>query len=624
MLDLAIAYVCFFAIVASVCSLLTEFWVRFRGLRQKNLRTSLIDLLDCSEALPGLAHSERQAAERCAEAVLSLYRRERALKDVPGHIPPSRFAGILCRLPDFHPPGLRRLLQTYRRPDGWDTAGIAGWFDQAMRERSDDWKRQSRLRLFCLGLLVAVVVNINCLHIYQVLSTQPYLATELADSAEQSLSQVDPDDRQAVLLQVAQMLKKDALRPLIGWGWVQAETHWWYLVIGWLITAGAASCGGPFWVDLLRSLLRRRDSSDSTPASGQPKAVAAKQQNLVGDHVPCVDTAAQTLAKVECLAPGPDWEHGSSTTGGSRQQYAWLANIARLSYDSPDAVAAALGDWAQSLEAFNDPGNGTQGYVLRHGEHIILCFRGTEQRVEDWATDARFRLECPAWLRKQQPAATGSAKNPRQPGWWQRCRAWLARFRNQTIYPDLPDGSIGLHRGFDEALDAALFDRIIQMVEAEAKHCTQAALWICGHSLGGALATVAALKWQLTYQKGERDLGVQGVLTIGQPRIGNNRLQALYDQNLDLHDRHVRVANASDPVSLVPAYSLGYRHVGVLWHFNHQKQLVVAENGLPQYLDSALALYQDWRGELSRSLGYHSAIAYTALLQSLCEADERG
>jgi triacylglycerol lipase len=78
---------------------------------------------------------------------------------------------------------------------------------------------------------------------------------------------------------------------------------------------------------------------------------------------------------------------------------------------------------------------------------------------------------------------------------------------------------------------------------------------LCGHSLGGALATLAAHSWETLYPG-----VIQAVYTFGSPRVGNGAFARSY--NAALHDETFRVVNQDDPVVRVPWLLGTYRHVG--------------------------------------------------------------
>lgn len=101
-----------------------------------------------------------------------------------------------------------------------------------------------------------------------------------------------------------------------------------------------------------------------------------------------------------------------------------------------------------------------------------------------------------------------------------------------------------VHHGFKTALDE-VWDELYS--EIEMLQVRGLKLWITGHSLGGALATLAA----------DRLPEVQGVYTFGSPRVGDDQFQATY------RPKGFRVVNGRDIVARVPPKGPFY-HVGAL------------------------------------------------------------
>jgi hypothetical protein len=75
------------------------------------------------------------------------------------------------------------------------------------------------------------------------------------------------------------------------------------------------------------------------------------------------------------------------------------------------------------------------------------------------------------------------------------------------------------------------------------------ALWLTGHSLGGALATLAAAHLG-------RD-EVQGLYTYGSPRVGDAAFTSVLPRSA-----HLRFVHRQDWVATVPPALLGYVHAG--------------------------------------------------------------
>ena len=80
-------------------------------------------------------------------------------------------------------------------------------------------------------------------------------------------------------------------------------------------------------------------------------------------------------------------------------------------------------------------------------------------------------------------------------------------------------------------------------------------MWVTGHSLGGALAMLFALRLKL-----RRGLTVAGVYTFGQPRVGNLPFSLAYDKAL--RTCTYRVVHADDLVPRVPWLLGAFRHCG--------------------------------------------------------------
>lgn len=105
----------------------------------------------------------------------------------------------------------------------------------------------------------------------------------------------------------------------------------------------------------------------------------------------------------------------------------------------------------------------------------------------------------------------------------------------------------GVHNGFKSALDA-VWPQISSKLGPPGDQRKD--IWLTGHSLGAALAQLAALR--LT-KSGYR---VHRVYTFGMPRIGDKEFVADYDRQLGAQSfPHV---NAQDVVTRVPPSALGF------------------------------------------------------------------
>ena len=156
----------------------------------------------------------------------------------------------------------------------------------------------------------------------------------------------------------------------------------------------------------------------------------------------------------------------------------------------------------------------TQAFLAADNDKIIIAFRGTEpKRLKDWVTDAKVR-------------------------------------KTAGPYGDV-------HRGFSKALSYVWSD--IEDAIDELRDNKQS-IWLTGHSLGAALATLATG----LIETNERALTVSGLYTFGSPRVGSHRFAKQF--NLD-NNSVFRFVNNNDVVTRVPL-SLTYSHVGSLMYFD--------------------------------------------------------
>jgi triacylglycerol lipase len=230
----------------------------------------------------------------------------------------------------------------------------------------------------------------------------------------------------------------------------------------------------------------------------------------------------------------------------------WLADAALLAYGEPH--------W--TLPIFRQAGfadvrflgaEGTHAYLGRLGTAIILAFRGTQiddpwEFVQDLQTDL-------------------------------------------SIAPVAADGYPGrVHGGFRRALEA-----IRPALQAALAQIGDGPLWLTGHSLGGALATLAG-----------RELRAAGVCTFAAPRVGDqdfaNTLEGLH---------LVRYVMAADLVPRLPPRRLGFTHAGLRRVIDARG--VIAERPEPRRLYEGRSVEQilaDWTSAARLNLFDHSPVLY--------------
>ena len=151
--------------------------------------------------------------------------------------------------------------------------------------------------------------------------------------------------------------------------------------------------------------------------------------------------------------------------------------------------------------------DGAQCHIFSDNENIIVAFRGTEPKEMYYV------------------------------------KADLLAFKRKSK----TEGRV--HMGFKLELRKLWPD-----IEALLQRNKKKQLWITGHSLGAAMATLCASRLEEKNPK---------LYTYGSPRVGGKE----FCDGMDV--QHWRFVNNNDVVTGVPFWFMGFRHHGVLWYINY-------------------------------------------------------
>ena len=181
-----------------------------------------------------------------------------------------------------------------------------------------------------------------------------------------------------------------------------------------------------------------------------------------------------------------------------------FANIAQTTYENPKTSTAKFKALGYKIIQFFDI-DGAQAYLLTNGTITVLSFRGTEVKEKsDVLADLEFGKNIEACGGKVHVGFKGEINKL-----WPSITATLA---------DNPGN-----------------------------------LYVTGHSLGAAMATIAASRMQ------DR---VTALVTFGSPRVGN----AEFVKSVAVE--HYRVQNNCDDVTKVPFRLMGFEHHGTHKYMN--------------------------------------------------------
>jgi|GEM_PF-974104 len=492
-------------------------------------------------------------------------------------------------------PKLKAALSAFRESSNFNVdtfiVSVNQWFNDAADRLPGNFKRKMSKRLFLIGFLVAAALNANSINMYNQLTDNPELrneyltkATELAK--EDKAPSLEGICEPGTTCTPSMVAKRQALAvlPLIGWnrnappltrlGGAKIQHKLEYLLmgayalVGWLLTAAALSLGAPFWFDLLQKLVKVRGSLKPLPstAAGQPPP-----GGVTGDVI----TTGVQVTPTE-LENFTSFKHAS--LGFSKINALWLARASDLAYQEKEVVEARLREWGVT-GSLHSGGQGTQFITLESPRVMVVAFRGTETGAfEDFITDAKAKLIEPGWT-----AVTG----------------------------------LEVHTGFHDALESS-WSVVEQVLEGAVT--ADKPIWLCGHSLGGALAVLTAHRLAthgVSVSGGLKKPMLGALYTYGQPRCGN---EAFVDElESTIGNRYYRSVNNRDVVPLVPPpiSALPYRHTGQVAYFNEFGDFILDPPLWYRALDKLELSTDQVSAKLKETVSDHSMNGYVQLYRKL-------
>ncbi|CAM9523218.1 unnamed protein product [Ascophyllum nodosum] len=229
----------------------------------------------------------------------------------------------------------------------------------------------------------------------------------------------------------------------------------------------------------------------------------------------------------------------------------------------------------KAQESLFDAIQDTEAFVAANDDMIAVVFRGTQEK-SDWVTNLKLvQRSCP--IEWNPPTDEGGIHEARTNG------------------------------GFDEGV-ATVWEIANGMRETIKKLYNEVGknrkLYVTGHSLGGALATLAAAR--LHYSD---NVDVSAMYTFGSPRVFNRQIAAFFDCSDNcgtaLKEKYFRCRNNNDVVPRVP-FTPPYKHVGTEIYLDRFGQL--STYSLSDRLLGRLSSYL--RGDFIEDIDDHAISEY--------------
>lgn len=594
MVDFLDTFIGLFSIYLILSLIVTAFT---QGITSSNLvnlkghviRRIMVNLVGETNTRTMIAHEKFR--ELCSQT------RFRKAQRLPSYLDPNVFVDILLEMKlglsseqgNLSPAQVEKAITALNKKQGedaklnqrlaemWETADfdieafraeIIAWFDR-VAERSYGWhKRGLNGWLLLVGFIVAVAINADTIYIFQRLTsdedlrlqsvnnaiefTESLRSEESADDDADPEPSADPDaptvsQTDAMLIAICEQnggtdcasniedrsrtvvksLLPDLL-PVVGWESVPDCLKSWsvncppeengYLllfskIIGWLLTALATSLGAPFWFDLLQKLVQVRGKV--IPGGSKAQAPEGKDGKPVTRNLAA--KTALRASEVDASEIDSLNEFNHNNFGFDPVNIYWSARLAATAYLPDSDVEVFLAEYGAEGQLLDIPLSDTQCLVAKTAKAAFISFRGTEKVAKDWFTDIDVKLKDSNW---------GSS-------------------------------TVKTHSGFTEALDSIWRKQpddaqtgIMDWIEANQLAEKGIPIWFSGHSLGGALAALAALRLDMEQQgQAERCL-IAAIHTFGQPRVGDDNCAREFDQRFA--NKYFRLINQRDIVARVP------------------------------------------------------------------------
>lgn len=218
----------------------------------------------------------------------------------------------------------------------------------------------------------------------------------------------------------------------------------------------------------------------------------------------------------------------------------WMAKISYIVYEKQNELAHTIDNIGilnalkledhNFIDVYGFSKNSTQAILVEHKDFFCFAFRGTDH-IQDW---------------------------------WDNLK--IIQFNA---------GSGCFHKGFWDSLDDVYYDLMDRY--RELSRTKRRPLFLTGHSLGGAMTTVAVAR--LLHDS----IDFVSAYTFGQPRAAE--IKTALKLNQRIKDKYFRFQNNNDIVTRVPSALAGLKHVGTFIYIDEDKQMSDSSNFFIRFMD---------------------------------------
>jgi len=206
------------------------------------------------------------------------------------------------------------------------------------------------------------------------------------------------------------------------------------------------------------------------------------------------------------------------------------------------------------VSTVSDSATNTFGYVGYNSAHneIVVSFRGTDPvSLQNWISDLTF---------------------------------------GKTNLDFMGTTGVQVHSGFLAAYQNVA-DATQAAVSSLRSQYPSATVYFTGHSLGGALTTLATLDAVVSWGV---DGGHIGHITFGSPRVGDSNFATLFTQKVGANN-HLRLVNDADVVPHLPMEMMGFHHISTeVWLKGDTAKVCNSSGEDPSCSDSLLIAASVW------------------------------